>query len=204
MSEPKIEVKFGEWIQRGFDLYKNNFLVLLAATLLATVIGVVTSGILSGPMFAGVILIALGLLDKKEPRPDIGTVFKGFDYFLNAFLFFLVWGGLALLVSLLMGWAVKIYIAPLLVSAVHLVLRTFLIFGFFLIVDRKMDFWPASLASIKRVKSNFWPLLAFVIIVELIGALGLIACGVGVIITLPITICCLAVAYRAVFAPEAA
>ena len=72
-------------------------------------------------------------------------------------------------------------------------------FGMFLIVDKKMDFWPASMESINVVKTNFWPFLGFAVVAAIIGSLGAIACGIGVIFTLPIQGCILAVAYRAVF-----
>ena len=62
-----------------------------------------------------------------------------------------------------------------------------------------MDFWPASMESINIVKSNFWPFLGFAVVAAIIGSLGAIACGIGAIFTLPIQVCILAVAYRAVF-----
>jgi len=199
MDELKVDVKFGEWIQKGFELFKANAIVLIVATLLAVIIGGATGGILSGPMFAGVCLIALALVDKKEPKPDIGAVFKGFDYFLNSFLFFLVWGILAFVVVGLLN--LIFCVGQLLGVVVIIVLKTLLMFALFLIVDRKMEFWPASMESINRVKGNFFPFLGFAVIAGLIGMIGFVVCGIGVIFTLPITICCLAVAYRDVFGP---
>jgi uncharacterized membrane protein len=124
-------------------------------------------------------------------------VFRGFDYFLNSFLFFLVWGlfiglGIAIL-------TVVFCIGLVLAAPIIYVAQAFLMFGLFLIVDRKMDFWPASMESINTVKTNFWPFLGVSIVAGLIGSLGGIACGIGVIFTLPIQICIVAVAYRDVF-----
>ncbi len=202
MNELKIHVKYGEWLQKGFELYKGNALTLIVATLLTLIIGGATGGLLSGPLLAGILLITLGLIDKKEPKPDIGMLFKGFDYFLNTFLFCLVWGILALVAVFLLS--MLFCVGPWISALVILALKTFLMFALFLIVDRKMEFWPASLASINRVKANFWPLFGFVAIAALIGMIGLLACGIGVIVTLPITICCLTVAYREVCGPEPA
>ncbi|MBU4198657.1 MAG: hypothetical protein KKE37_07190 [Verrucomicrobia bacterium] len=199
MDEVKVDVKFGEWIRQGFELFKANAVVLIVASLLALVIGGATGFILSGPMFAGVILIALALVDKKEPKPDIGAVFKGFDYFLNTFLFCLVWGILVFVVVGLLS--IIVCVGHLLAVVLVIGLKTMLMFALFLIVDRKLEFWPASMASINRVKGNFFPLLAFMLIASLFNAIGFMVCGLGLIVTLPITICCLAVAYRDVFGP---
>ena len=67
----KVEVKFGEWIENGFNLYKDNFGILVLASLVAVVLSAVTIGVLAGPMFAGVLLITLGLFDKQDPNPEL-------------------------------------------------------------------------------------------------------------------------------------
>jgi len=201
MTEGKVDVKFGEWIQQGWELYKANIGVWIVASLLAVVIGVATVGILSGPMMAGLAWMALVLVDRKEPKPQIGDVFKGFDYFLQSFLFFLVWGIIMLAIS-----AISLIpcIGTLVVIAVSIVLHTVLMFGLFLIVDKKMEFWPASMLSLNVVKPNFFPFLGLLVVAMIIGHVGAIACGIGVIVTMPIAVCILAVAYRNVFGVQAA
>jgi uncharacterized membrane protein len=193
----KVNVKFGEWIEEGFNLYKANFGPLVVASLLAVLLGSVSFGILTGPMMAGLVVVTLEIFDKKQPPPTGGTVFKGFDYFLNAFLFFLVWGLMVMFASVILFFipCIGILLAIFLIYAA----QAFLMFGLFLIVDRKMEFWPASMESLNTVKTNFWPFLGLSVIAGLIGGLGSIACGIGVIFTIPIQACILAVAYREVF-----
>jgi hypothetical protein len=193
----KVEVKFGEWIENGFNLYKNNFGILVLASLIAVVLSAVTVGILAGPMFAGVLLITLGLFDKQEPKPEVGDVFKGFGYFLNSFLFIIVWGIALLIVSFLL--ALVPCVGQLAAIFVVYVAQTFLMFGLFLIVDENMDFWPASMESVNKVKTNFWPFLALSVVSSIIGSVGAILCGIGVVITAPIQACILTVAYREIF-----
>ena len=201
MTEGKVDVKFSEWIQQGWELYKANIVVWIVASLLTIVISLATLGILSGPMMAGLAWMALMLVDQKEPKPQIGDVFRGFDYFLQSFLFFLVWGVIMLVIS-----AISLIpcIGSLVVIAVSLVLHTILMFGLFLIVDRKMEFWPASMLSLNVVKPNFFPFLGLLVVAVLIGHIGVIACGIGIIVTMPLTVCILAVAYRNVFGIQAA
>ncbi len=202
MDELNMDGKIGGWIQQGFELFKGHAVTLIAAAALVTIIGGATGGILLGPMLAGLILIALALADKREPKPDLGVVFKGFDYFLNTFLFWLVW---SILVFALVGLLSLVWcVGHLLAAALAIVLKTLLMFALFLIVDRKMDFWPASLASIQRVKESFLPLLVFMLIMAAIVLAGVLACGIGVVVTAPIAVCCLAVAYRDVFGPAPA
>ncbi len=198
-----VEVKFGDWIQEGFNLYKENFGVLVLASLVAIVLSGVTFGILAGPMFGGLILICLALHDGDEPKPQMGDVFKGFGYFLNTFLFILVWG-----VIIIVGFVI-LNIVPILGQLAALCLnyaaQALLMFGLFLIVDRRMDFWPASMESINMVKSNFWPFLGLGVVSSIIGSIGGLACGIGMCLTIPIHICILTVAYRNAFngSPEA-
>jgi hypothetical protein len=191
------EVKFGEWIEEGFNLYKENFGILVLVTLIAVIISAATFLILAGPMMAGVILITLALFDKKSPVPQVGDVFRGFDYFLNAFLFVIVWwvGLLIVIVALNLIPC----IGTLVSIALFVAAQAFLMFGPFLIVDKQMDFWSASVESFNMVKTNFWPFLALALVAGIIGSIGQIACGIGVIFTLPIQVCILTVAYRKVF-----
>jgi uncharacterized membrane protein len=192
-----VEVKFGEWIEQGFNLYKENFGTLVLASLIAVVLSAVSVGVLAGPMFAGMLLITFGMLDKKESKPEVGMLFKGFDYFLNSFLFVIIWGIALFLVSIIVGWVPCIgQLASLfVVFAAH----ALLMFGLFLIVDRGREFWPASVESFNKVKPNFWPFLGFSVVSNIIGSIGAIACGIGVVFTLPIQACILTVAYRDVF-----
>ncbi len=193
----KVDVKFGEWIEEGFNLYKDNIGVLILAALLAVILSAVTFGILAGPMFGGLILITLRMHDKTEPKPEVGDMFKGFQFFLNTFLFVIVWGILLIVAVSILAFVPCLGI--LLDIVVPFVATTFLMFGLYLIVDRGMDFWPASMASIDKVKTNFWPFLGLSVVAGIIGAIGQIACGIGIIVTLPIQVCILTVAYREVF-----
>lgn len=193
----QVEVKFGEWIEKGFNLYKENFGILVLVSLIAVIVSVITVGVLAGPMAAGVLLIVFQLYDRKEPKPDVGMLFRGFDFFLNSFLFFIIWGIAIFVVSLILGLVPCIgQVASLFVVFVA---HALLMFGLFLIVDRKMDFWPASVESFNMVKRNFWPFLGFSVVCNLIGSVGAVACGIGIVFTLPIQVCILTVAYRDIF-----
>ena len=99
----KTQVKFGDWIEAGFNLYKENFGTLVLASIFVVVIGTVTAGLLAGPMLAGLVMVTLRLLDRRDPPPEAGNVFKGFDYFLQSFLFVVIWGLALLIGSAILG-----------------------------------------------------------------------------------------------------
>jgi hypothetical protein len=193
----KVQVNFGNWIEKGFILYKDNFGTLVLASILVLVLSVVTVGILAGPMIAGLSIVILDLLNKKEPKPEAGKVFKGFDYFLNSFLFTVVWGLAIIVGSLILG------IIPLIGQLASIFFayaaQAYLMFGFFLIVDGQMDFQAASKESINTVKTNFWPFFGLSAVAGIIGSIGAVACGIGIVFTIPIQGCILAVAYREVY-----
>ena len=198
----KVDVKFGDWLEQGFALYKENLGLLIVPTLLVLIISMVTFGILAGPMMAGLVLMIVRVKDKTEPKPAIGDVFQGFQFFLNAFLFMVVYVVVSLVGSTILG------IIPVIGGLAGIffsyALAAFLLFALFLIVDKQMDFWPACMASVDKVKTNFWPFLGFTVVITVISLLGMIACGVGIIVTLPFYYCAAAVAYRDVFNDAAA
>jgi hypothetical protein len=193
----KVPVRIGECIENGFNLYKENFRTLVLASIFVVVLSTVTVGILAGPMLAGLALLTLELMTGNEPKPEAGKVFKGFDYFSHAFLFLVVWGPAIFIVSLIIGFIPVIgKLASL--FAVYAA-QAFLMFGLFLIVDRQMEFWRASMESINTVKTNFWPFFGLAAVAGIIGSIGVIAFGIGVVFTIPIQGCILAAAYRDVF-----
>ena len=205
----KTQVNFSQWIEEGFNLYKDNFKTLVLAAIFVVVISAITAFILAGPMLAGLALITLELRDKKVPQPEAGKVFKGFDYFVNSFLFVAMWGIGILIASVILG--VIPVVGQLASLFVAYAAQAFLMFGLFLIVDRQMDFWPASQdpiatlvysatqESINTVKSNFWPFFGLSVVAGFIGSIGAIAFGIGVVFTIPIQGCILTVAYRKVY-----
>ena len=187
-------IDIGTVLTRAFDLYKENISTLLITSLLGFIIAGASFGILAGPMYAGIIWVTLGLLDKKQPAPVIGDLFKGFNYFVPSLIFCLL-----LFAVLFVGQFILAFIpliGGLLGLAVSLGVPTLVMFALFYIVDRNQDVVPAIQASIDLVKTNFWIFLGLYIVAAVISSLGLIACVIGVVLTAPMMSCMLAVAYR--------
>jgi hypothetical protein len=193
----QVMVNLGEWLEKGFRLYRANMLKLIPATFIALILSVTSVGILAGPMLSGLLLITLALLRRQHPEPEIFQIFKGFRFFVNGVVFVLGWslvvsaGSLILLMIPGVGQLVVLFF---IYSA-----QAFLMFGPFLIVDRDMDFWAATLKSFNTVKGNFWSFLSVSAVAGVIGSIGCIFFGIGIIVTVPLQLCILTVAYEAVF-----
>ncbi len=56
------------------------------------------------------------------------------------------------------------------------------------------------MTSFEKVKTNFFPFLGLFVVSYIIGGIGIILCGIGVILTFPIYVCIISVAYREAFA----
>ena len=68
-----------------------------------------------------------------------------------------------------------------------------------LIVDRKMNFWPAMELSRKTVTKHWFQIFFFLITIGLISLLGIVTCGLGLFVTIPLAMTMLAASYVHIF-----
>lgn len=187
MADGKVDI--GGWISEAFELYKANFALLCVATLLALLLSVFTCGVLAGPMWAGLTLILLRVSRQEQPAPQIGDLFKGFEFFLQSLLYVVV----IFAASFILGFI------PMLGQVAPMLLMPLVMFSVCLIVDQKLEFWPAIVASFEKAKTEYVPLLVLWLVASLISAAGGILCGVGAILTAPFSAIVTVVAYRHLF-----
>lgn len=187
MANSKVDI--GGWISEAFELYKANFALLCVATLVAALLTVFTCGILAGPMWAGLTLVILRTARKTEPAPQIGDIFKGFDFFLQALI-------LAVIIAVAYTAGSSL---PLVGYVANILIQPLVMFAFCLLVDQKLEFWPALQGSFEKAKTDYVPLLVLSLLGTLISVAGAILCGVGVILTAPFNTILAVVAYRHLF-----
>ena len=187
MANGKVDI--GGWISEAFELYKANFALLCVATLLALLLSVFTCGVLAGPMWAGLTLILLRVSRNEQPAPQIGDLFKGFEFFLQSLLYVVV----IFAASFILGFI------PMLGQVAPMLLMPRVMFSVCLIVDRKLEFWPAIVTSFEKAKTEYVSLLVLWLVASLISAAGAILCGVGAILTAPFSAIVAVVAYRHLF-----
>ena len=73
------------------------------------------------------------------------------------------------------------------------------VFALPLVIDRGLGFWEAMEVSRKVVSKHWFITFAFLLVIGLLGACGAIACCIGILVTMPITLGALLYAYEDLF-----
>jgi uncharacterized membrane protein len=69
-------------------------------------------------------------------------------------------------------------------------------FTYLFIFDKKMDFWPAMEASHAVVKNDYFGFTMFLLAMGLVNLLGLLCCVVGLVVTIPMSVAAITIAYQ--------
>ena len=204
IKELKRGAEIGTTFNRALEVYKKNFVPLLLATLLAIVVGVVSCGICVAPLFCGVFAMALVALRSSDATLKAGDVFKGFQKFLPAFVSCLVLGLInsfvssVLMVIPIVGWIALFVVCYAVVPAV-------VAWAQLLVVDQDASIGEAISVPLKLLgDKRFWSVVLVSFVVGLLGSLGAIACGIGLLATLPFAYCMIAAAYEEAYSEATA
>jgi hypothetical protein len=191
----RATVDIGGAVSRGWALVRDNLVVLVGASLLAWLI---TVGLAFVPVVGWVVgIVLLGGLDYMFLRRirgetvQIGDVFAGFNI---AFLHLALAG---LVKWLLTSLGLVLCILP------GIYLGVGYVFALPLVIDKKMEFWPAMEVSRQVVHRHWWATFALVIVLGLIAFAGFLVCGVGEIVTIPISSAALMYVYEDLFGEQA-
>ena len=129
-------------------------------------------------------LVELARGDQVSGQPlEFADFFKGFNYFLPLFLAALAGG-------FFVGIGFVLFIIPAVYLAVSYMFTTFLI------IDYRMEFWQALETSRKIITKNWFAFFGFSFALFVINILGFLALGVGLLVTIPVTACATAIAYK--------
>ncbi len=191
-----LDVRFSDWIQKGFALFSTHASILLVSGLVAVAISGVTLGLLTGPMLAGMAVIVLNLQDERLARPTLNELFKGFDHVMATIPVTL---GLYALAAL--HWVVSHLpaigqVVSTVALSVGVALGTLSVFH---LVARRVA--PRQSAPVwwNLFAANWGPLLGFFILTALIGGVGaVLPYGIGLVVTAPLYLCITGVAYLAI------
>ena len=194
-APPKPRINLGDWLSMGWRVYRENWAVMTVGTLFAALLSFVTMGVLGGPMLMGLYRMSFKTL--RDEVPVMADLFKWEGRFLQSFLTFLIFGALHIglrtagdggLFAILC-----LFIYPFLVISLGLAMP--------LILEKKMDVVAAINEVGKRIFSRdgfMWWLVGLVFGV-IGGGVGLMLCGVGLLVTVPWMIASASVAYRDTF-----
>jgi serine/threonine protein kinase/tetratricopeptide (TPR) repeat protein len=203
------QLNIGHCLSRGWNLVKHNFWPLVGVNALIVVLlaftgsfsltlsshvpgmhfGSILSVIFGGPLLGGLYLYFLKLI--RGERPAFETLFAGFsNRFLHLFLGNFI-GTLLVLLGLLCFILPGIY------------LSTAWLFTLALIIDKRLDFWPAMELSRKVITRHWWKFFGFAIVLFLLKLTGLVFCVIGFFIAGPIVHAAFLYAYEDIFGADA-
>jgi uncharacterized membrane protein len=75
-------------------------------------------------------------------------------------------------------------------------------FTYPLILEKKLPFVPAMEVSRRVITRNWWRMLLLMLAAGLLSLMGITALFIGIVLTLPISLCVLACAYDSLFNPK--
>ncbi len=199
-----FEFKHSKYIQDGFEIFKKNIGGFVGFTgafyAIVFVISLSTNGLgetsgsplvanigsilinLIQPMFlAGVLLVVNDIM--KGNVPEFGRFFEGTKF----------WGQLIIL-SLVMGLLTFVGLVFLIIPGIYLAVGY--TFANMFVVFLGYDFWTSMELSRKIITKNWWPFLGFLLVLGLINIVGILACGIGILVTIPATMCMIYCAFE--------
>jgi uncharacterized membrane protein len=145
--------------------------------------------IISAPIYAifmaGLFKYFLKMI--REENAQIGDAFSGFGPSI----------GQLILLGLVMNSLVMIGCVLCLIPGVYLSVAWY--FAIPLVIDRRMNFWEAMESSRKLVTKHWFLVFAFLLVIGLLAAAGVIACCIGIFVTMPIFFASIMYAYETIF-----
>ena len=187
--------KLGSSFSRGLDVYKKNFLPIFLATLLMLVIGMFSFGICIAPLLCGLFAMILVALRSSDAKLNVGDVFQGFQKFVPAFVGYLVLSIIGYVVTPVLacipvvGWIALIPAQAALYAA--------MLWSLFLVTDQEASVGDAITVPLKLLgDKRFWSVVVIVFVAGIVGALGVVAFGIGILVTIPLAFCIIAAAYE--------
>ena len=189
-------IRVGDCLSRGWKLVKGRFWLVVGAGLvlflfhvglaLIPVLGFFADTCLALVFWGGYDWMLLKLLRGQPVR--FGDAFSGFSL---AFL-------PLMLASVVSGVLISLGLILCLVPGLYLMMVWWM-FPPLLILDKKMDFWPALELSRKVVNANLGPMIGLFIITFLLAFAGGLLLCVGLFVTMAISSAAIVCAYEDIF-----
>jgi len=175
------------YLKEGWALFTANAANLVVATLILLAVQFAASYIplagllVSGPMMGGMFYVIFDLMEGKGFAP--ARMFDGFKKFVPLVLVGILTGiftGLGFLLLILPGFLVA----------------GWYIFSYLLVVDEDLDFWPAMEKSRAIGFENHLNVFLLVLVLMVVNLIGVLAIGVGLLVSIPLTFCITVKAYE--------
>jgi uncharacterized membrane protein len=182
------------YIQTGWEIFKQypagfagfcliNIAVHTALSTLPRLSWLASAAILT-PLLMGNFIVSAKVLQRQAPV--FRDFFAGFHFFLPLCL-----------VSLATSVLISLGLFLLIIPGVYLMVSY--IFSGCLVVDRRLDFWPAMELSRRTVTPRWFEFFLLVLLLSVLNGVGALLLGLGLLVTLPLTFSAVAALYADVF-----
>lgn len=171
-----LEKKLQDTLVEGFNLYKDNFVVIIFATLIATVGSIFI--ITFPPLMFGVYAVAYKLLRKEETK--IKDVLKGFDYVIVSWV-------------MLILMAVAVFFGLLLLILPGIALLVLFNYAIPLAIKEKKGSTASIRASIELARKNPYYSALLWLILAIMNVIGW-SIPLAFLIVYPYTVICTVIA----------
>lgn len=198
------EVKIGEYFSRGWEIFKAKAPLFILFTFVLVLIQVVISvlpfplgarsedgpgggilnlafNIVAPALSAGYYFVAFQLARGRSAV--FNDFFQGFNKFLPIFL-------TALVSTILTAIGFVLLILP----GIYLAIAY--LFAQPLVIDKNADFWQAMETSRKLITKKWFSFLGLMLLIFLLNLAGAMLLGVGLFVTLPLSMCIITAAYE--------
>ena len=205
-------LNIGHCLSRGWDLVWSDFWPIVAVNALVFILMCIAAE--SGPMvhfgnmlgeddstsvlwlvLCGPLIGSVNFYFLRKIRREPVSIEMAFSAMTSRFLQLFL-GGLVIEVLTSIGFLC------LVLPGIYLMVAW--LFPLVLIIDKRLDFWPAMELSRRVVSKHWWHFFGFLIVFMLVNLLGVLALIVGVFVTLPITVAATLYAYEDIFGPPVA
>ncbi|WP_035987939.1 hypothetical protein [Leptolyngbya sp. KIOST-1] len=198
------DVKIGDYFNRGWEIFKQKAPLFILFTLLLFVIQVIISAlpyplgsrsdepvpggilnfafnVVTPALTAGYYFVAFQLARGRDAV--FGDFFQGFNKFLPIFL-----------TALISGILTAIGFVLLVLPGIYLAVAY--LFAQPLVIDKSADFWQAMETSRKLITKKWFSFFGLLLLILLLNMAGAIVVGIGLLVTVPLSVCIIAAAYE--------
>lgn len=170
---------------------KKNFWFLLLLVIATMFISAVVEdyellGVLIGiPL--GISILTVSIVIANNHTPKYSDIFKSFDTYKITLNY--------VIASIIYFAIVAVGLLALIIPGIYLFIRL-QFYKFLIIEDENKNPIDAIKESYKITEGNFWDLLFFMLVIVIMNLIAVIPLGLGLIITIPLTIVASAVLYK--------
>jgi uncharacterized membrane protein len=185
------------YFKTGWGLFKQyhtgfvgfGLLILAIQVVLNTIpyLGAAVLVLVNTPLLMGNFIVSAKLLQGQTP--EFRDFFLGFQYTLPL-----------VLLSLVAAIFVGIGMALLVIPGVYLAVSY--LFAAYLVVDRRLDFWAAMELSRTSIGPQWFRYFGLALLLALLNVAGLLLLGLGLAVSIPVSVCVMTVAYADLFGME--